>query len=392
MVKTKRAVLRSSEDLIDVLARLEGSSDPDAMVAIRELRPVLKRSTGAVISTPEQWSLLYEPIREFLGELGYRVVYGLDQWADLWEMLRDPKDRPDRGFDLALQIQSDVFSAEQLLDIKAMGQLVEEIVIRDVPDVHYRGKRVIDDLEVQLIVGPLDSAALAQCAVLAARRSPKSSTGLYLWKQPLKARITVNESYHDALSANGIFDDIILHELIHALGFDGNLLKQNMRIGDDYVFGGTHASQALQWAVNALPAHNRQAITDSPGYTGHLYIDNGDSTTSHWAFGFYQQKQPFFPEERSLPADQPFLSRDLVSGQLIRAKRVSGELMTALTPGRKQLFVQPWLSWPTIAALEDLGYQTIFGEQAKLAPDDPKAHLVAIDVIQPGAVIQDLFF
>ncbi|MBD1194672.1 hypothetical protein [Vulcanococcus sp. Clear-D1] len=390
MPKSALGPLNTASDIIDALTSIESGQTPALKAAIRNYQRIIRKANDQRATSSTVWRDLYQPVRQLLQGLGYQVKYGQAAWVKARRWLNKGTDRPDKDFDIELRIQAQAFSNLERAEVHAMADLMERIVIKDVPDINI-GKRVIDDLEVKVKAAPLDSAALAQCKVLTARYARATPANTVHGALPLQSVITVNSNYKEELLDHELLDDVILHEMFHALGFDGSILKQKMLIGYDYSFGGSNARQALEWAVNTLSDEKRHAIDKQEGLTGGLYIDNSDATSSHWAFGFFQQKQPFFAEERSLPADQPFLSKDIVSGQALRPRRLSGELMTAITPGHKTLFVQPWLSWTSIAALEDLGYHTIFGQQAKLGQNNSKAHMVAIDFIEPNAAIQDLF-
>lgn len=196
-------------------------------------------------------------------------------------------------------------------DLTLAAEYLSTLILGDVPDVSG-----IDDIEITVRLLDIDGVggilgAAAPGGIRAGSLLP--STGL------VQIDLADAQSYHES----GLLDDIMVHEMLHTLGFGGLWEAMGLTAGsvatDDMVFTGGAA--ALAWAA--------MGGTGAPA----IETDGGSGTAGvHW--------------------DEAAFGSELMTGWLNGGAEVS-----ALTA----------------AALEDMGYDTVFD------PADPAAAIPQID-------------
>jgi Leishmanolysin len=192
---------------------------------------------------------------------------------------------------------------------KSAADLLSDYITADIPDVLYRGK-IIDDLSITAELTNIDGVGgiLGQAGPTALR------TGSYL---PAAGSMQFDIADATTYQAQGLFDDIVLHEMMHTVGF-GTIWSYKGLLtgagGDNPLFTGSKALAAYQTLFSAS------------GATGVPVEQDGGSGTrdSHW------DEQTF-----------------------------NGELMTGYigykdSTGTVQL--HDTLSYMSVASLGDLGY------------------------------------
>jgi hypothetical protein len=201
----------------------------------------------------------------------------------------------------------------------AMAELICDVITEDIADytLTYRQGRntvsdVIDDIEINLTLTNIDGAG----GIL-------GQAGPDYWRP-------TQEDYHlilegsieldvaDALNflSQGLFDDILFHEMLHVIGV--GTLWSDKQVTSGYTYTGQEGMDAY---VMSGFSGNHPLIEDDGG---------GGTAGGHWEEG----------------SDRPWMT--------LAGYPEGSEIMTGYIDSRN------WLSWVTIASLEDLGYGTIW--------------------------------
>ena len=192
---------------------------------------------------------------------------------------------------------------------KSAANLLSQYITTDIPDVLYKGK-VIDDLQITAELSNIDGVGgiLGQAGPTALR------TGSYL---PAAGSMQFDIADATTYQAQGLFDDIVLHEMMHTLGFGTIWSNKGL-------LSGAGTANPLFTGSKAVAAY--QTLFNAAGATGVPVEQDGGSGTrdSHW------DEQTF-----------------------------NGELMTGYigftdSSGTAQLHDN--LSYMSVASLGDLGY------------------------------------
>lgn len=182
------------------------------------------------------------------------------------------------------------------------SELISDIILGDITDVFYRGK-VIDDIRIDAELTYIDGVGgiLGQAGPTAVR------TADYL---PATAVMEFDSADADAYNQLGLWDDIVLHEMMHSIGFGTVWSYKGLISGagtDTPIFTGDGAVMTYEYLFNASGA----AGVPVEG-------DGGQGTRdSHW--------------------DEETFDNEIMTGYIDTTN---------------------YMSDMTIASLEDLGYDT----------------------------------
>ena len=186
----------------------------------------------------------------------------------------------------------------------SFGLVLSTLIIGDIPDEEFKGS-IIDDLSLNLELGSLDG-----------KGNVLGHAGIREWRQeselPLIAEIFFDVADSEHLLDQDRFDDLVLHEMIHTLGFistNKSLIslidKENFYIG-----------------MNGVNEYQK-------GVENGVY-KAGNGLLTNWNSGFHWDNMG------------PSLQ--------------TNEIMSANIHGINHL------STVTLGVIEDLGYQTILGD------------------------------
>jgi hypothetical protein len=210
----------------------------------------------------------------------------------------------DGGFNINLDFTGDGWSPELIQEAQSMADLLSTLIISDLPDEKYKGN-IIDDLSLELEIGSLDGTG----GVL-------GNAGVMKWRQgsdiPLIGKVYLDEADSERLFDQGRFDDLVLHEMIHTIGFVSTNESLQSLVDENNIYIGQNGQHAYQMGVD-----------------NGVYQAEYDLLTN-WDSGFHWDH-----EAQSLPAN---------------------EIMSPYIYGTNQL------STVTLAVIEDLGYQTMWGD------------------------------
>jgi hypothetical protein len=245
------------------------------------------------------------------------------QWGDdalaRETRLRVPRERPDRGDAAGTASASGKYisgdpavadSNEYNVQINFVGswnadlrdaftrcaETISDIILGDIPNVGVR-RNSIDDIAITASLGAIDGAG----GVLGQAGWSQVRGGSYL---PSRGMMEFDSADAAVYQAAGLFDDIVLHEMLHTVGF--GTIWSYLGLASGSSFTGAAANAAYPGS-DLVP----------------LETDGGSGTAySHW------------DEGSALGAN---------------------ELMTGYIDGNN------YLSYTTIASLADLGYSTVSG-------------------------------
>ncbi len=191
------------------------------------------------------------------------------------------------------------------------SELISDLITADISDVFFRGK-VIDDIRIDAELKDIDGAGgiLGQAGPTAVR------TADYL---PATAVMQFDVADADAFNAQGLWDDIVFHEMLHSVGF-GTVWAYKDLVdgagGDNPLFTGTAATFTYERDFGAI---------DAVGVP--LEQDGGAGTRdSHW--------------------DEEIFDNEIMTGYINNLN---------------------YLSEMTVASLEDTGYETVWNEEYYIA-------------------------
>ncbi len=216
------------------------------------------------------------------------------------------------GFNIEI-IFKGTWTAELQKCFKDASDLLSTIITGDIQDVFYRGK-VVDDVKIEATLSDIDGAGgiLGQAGPTAYR------TADYL---PATGIMEFDIADAQTFDGMGLFNDIVFHEMMHVLGFGTmwNYMGLVDTVGDQLEFNGTNAAIAFaaEYGINGAPP---------------VETDGGSGTAGgHWNEG-----------------DIPNYLTDTDGFDF------DNEIMTGFINSTN------YLSNTTIAALEDMGYETVF--------------------------------
>lgn len=188
------------------------------------------------------------------------------------------------------------------------AERLSDLITGDLPS--YSG---IDDIRLTASLAAIDGGG----GVVGSGGAGSLRTGSYL---PATGFLRFDTADATNLFGKGMFDSLVLHEMIHALGFGKNVwgkLGLVTSYDGDLRFTGDNATEAYAVEFPALAAVDPLAVVGVPVET-----DGGSGTVgSHWDEAAFR-----------------------------------GELMTGVLNGSN------FLSGMSVAALEDMGYQTVYGD------------------------------
>ena len=210
----------------------------------------------------------------------------------------------DGGFNIDLDFIGDGWSPELMQEAQSMADLLSTLIIGDLPDVKYKGN-MVDDLylELEITTGDGSGGRLGNAIISKWRRD----SGI-----PLIGKVLLDEADTERLLDQGRFDDLVLHEMIHTAGFVSTNESLQSLVDENNVYIGQNGQNAYQMGVD-----------------NGVYQAEHDLLTN-WDSGFHWDH-----EAQSLPAN---------------------EIMSPYIYGTNQL------STVTLAVIEDLGYQTMWGD------------------------------
>jgi len=185
------------------------------------------------------------------------------------------------------------------------AEYLSDVILSDISDVFYRG-RVIDDIKISASLKSIDGEGgiLGQAGPTAIRSSD------YL---PAQAVMEFDSADAATYEQAGLWDTIVLHEMLHSIGF-GTVWSYKNLIAD------ANSDTPTFTGANATLAY--QALFNDPSATGVPIEQDGGAGTalSHW--------------------DEETFDNELMTGYINEGGN--------------------YLSDITIASLEDLGYDTTF--------------------------------
>jgi len=208
------------------------------------------------------------------------------------------------GFNINLNFTGEGWSHELIQEAESMAELLSTLIIGDIPDEEYKGN-IVDDLSLNLELGSLDGEG-----------NVLGHAGIREWRQeselPLIAEIFFDVADSEQLLDQDRFDDLVLHEMIHTLGFISTNKSLISLIDKENFYIGMNGVNEYQKGVE----------------NGVYKAENGLLT--NWDSGFHWDNMG------------PSLQ--------------TNEIMSANIHGINHL------STVTLGVIEDLGYQTILGD------------------------------
>jgi hypothetical protein len=218
------------------------------------------------------------------------------------------------GFNIAIDFEGS-WTAELQQRFVVAAEYLSTIIRGDL-----RNRGDIDDIEITARLSDIDGAGsvLGQAGPTTIRRV----SGL-----PFRGEMEFDRADAASYDRRGLFDDIVVHEMLHALGFGTVWDRMGLTDGATYLDGLIFSGRNARVAFKALfpDIFDDQALFRR-GVP--LETDGGPGTAGgHW--------------------DDDTFHRELMTGYLDRRAYVSGL---------------------TVAALEDMGYRTVFDADHPLRP------------------------
>ncbi len=169
------------------------------------------------------------------------------------------------GFNIELEFEGNWNAEEQQLVIRA-AEYVSDIILSDQPDTTLSNGRTVDDLHVRLTQANLNGGTLG----FESTYFTSDSTGL-----PVAAGVTMDTGLSESL-----FLSTILHELIHAVGFGETAFQGMVReINGTLRFTGTNAIAAYAQEFPATSGSDSDASLGVPvDALGHHWFPAGGLT------------------------------------------------------------------------------------------------------------------
>lgn len=229
------------------------------------------------------------------------------QGADYVSGLDNPN-----GFNIEI-----VFSGSWTTELKAAmiqaTEFLSDIITGDLPDAIV-GSSLIDDVRINATLTAMDGVG----GKLGSGGMEAYRSGSYL---TTVGRMSFDEADAVNLLSKGLWDDVISHEILHALGFGltWNALGLVTTVGTDMRFNGDNATLAYNQEFAAIAGADSLSDVGVP-----IETDGGSGTAGkHW--------------------DEATFGSELMTGWISNNAPISTM---------------------TIAALEDMGYQTVFDPAA----------------------------
>ena len=208
--------------------------------------------------------------------------------------------------------------SDVMIDIfMSSANYIAKLITGDVPDIVGSDGALIDDIRIDATLAQIDGSG----GILGQAGPTYARTGSYL---PTEAVMEFDIADADYYASLGLFDDIVLHEMLHSIGFGTvwsylGLVDQygRGRFVNDLRFNGDNAAEAytnddaLAFVYAADGNHNRGVPVETDGGSG--------TAGGHW--------------------DEALFQNELMTGYIDNPN---------------------YLSVVTVAALEDMGYDTIY--------------------------------
>ena len=138
----------------------------------------------------------------------------------------------DGGFNIDLDFTGDGWSPELIQEAQSMADLLSTLIIGDLPDAKYKGN-MIDDLSLELEITTGDGSG-----------GHLGSAFISKWRKdsdiPLIGKVLLDEADTERLFNQGRFDDLILHEMIHTIGFISTNESLQSLVDENNVYSGTN--------------------------------------------------------------------------------------------------------------------------------------------------------
>ena len=251
------------------------------------------------------------------------------------------------GFNIKIVFSGSGWTAAQVAVVEATAEKLCTIIVGDISDVTYNGQ-AIDDIVITVSQGRIDGLGslsgnvLAQSAIQTYRDAGDIGTHTNEFALPVTASIKLDSSDLKNSGANmAPWDDVLLHEMIHVVGFYGPTFDLKVptllqKVGPDTtnwtpLFLGGHAAAALAGNSDYLT----NPISASSLLFGGVPLSLFDA--SHW--------------------DEINFSMTGAGALLtVNGLTMQQEIMTATFSSFGEV---SWLSDVTVGALADLGYTVV---------------------------------
>ncbi|MDQ2089813.1 leishmanolysin-related zinc metalloendopeptidase [Marimonas arenosa] len=193
----------------------------------------------------------------------------------------------------------------------AAADYLSQIILADLPDVLYFGT-TYDDITISAELVPIDGSG----GILGQAGPTLIRNGTYLpYEGMMQFDMADAETYYN----NGLWDAIVLHEMLHTLGFGTMWAYMGLTTGSvsggDIRFTGENATAVYQYEFTEIAANDPDSDIGIP-----IETDGGAGTAGgHW--------------------DETLFNQEIMTGYIDSNN---------------------FLSEMTVAALEDMGYDTVF--------------------------------
>jgi hypothetical protein len=222
-------------------------------------------------------------------------------------------------FNIEIVFEGDGWTQELQEDFILAAEYLSSIITGDVPNARRPG---VDDIRISATITDIDGegGVLGQAGPTQLR---------FFSKLPTTGIMEFDVADAQTFADEGLFDDIVLHEMIHTLGFGTIWTQLGLTEGsvrtDDIVFIGENALIAYNAEFGDIAANDPNGVP--------VETDGGSGTAGgHW--------------------DEDLFVNELMTGFIDD---------------------ENYLSAMTVASLEDLGYETVFDAS------DPTAEIVQLD-------------
>ena len=210
---------------------------------------------------------------------------------------------------------------------------ISSIITRDLPDVSYNG-RTIDDIRITAELATIDG----KYGIVGQAGPTNVRWGSYL---PFLGEMTFDKADAGRMLSEGTWEDVIFHEMMHVIGF--GTMWDHMGLVESYSgdlrFTGTKATQAYNSEFASIAAGDSRSHLGVPVET-----DGGAGTAGgHW--------------------DEDTFGREVMTGWVNGSNYVADI---------------------TVAALRDMGYDTVHGSAAAVAglSADASAHMQGLMALE----------
>ncbi|MCL5777212.1 leishmanolysin [Limibaculum sp. FT325] len=224
----------------------------------------------------------------------------------------------DSSFNVTVDFLGDGWTVALQEDFVAAADFISSIILADIPNVFVPGIGTVDDILIQAQIVDIDGSG----GVLGRAGPTSYRTSSYLPATAIMEFDVADAEYFDSL---GLFDDIVLHEMMHSIGF-GTMwsymgLTSGSIAGGNLRFTGDLATAYYNTELSDIATKDALSDTGVPVET-----DGGSGTAGgHW--------------------DETTFKNELMTGYINSSN---------------------YLSMMSVAALEDMGYDTIIDD-----PNDP---------------------